>query len=98
MTAQINNTLGRGINKLNISYDSIFLSKSQFNYSIKIYNSSYAVKYRKDKILSQNYLNYEEGFKIMELKDFIDGKSLAFNITIDSSINGTFETELHYQG
>lgn len=94
LTNETKKTLNAGINKLNISFDSIFLSQSQFNYSIKIYNSSYSLKYRKDNILTQNYSNYEEGLKILNIKDSTENKTLKINVTINSSINGLFETTI----
>src|SRR3989344_1292282 len=94
LTNETNKTLNLGVNKLNITFSSILLTQNQFNYSIKVYNSTYSLKYRKDNILTQNYSNYEEGFKIINLNDFRDDKSLKINITLNSSINGTFETIL----
>ena len=94
LTNETNRTLNSGINKLNITFNSILLAQNQFNYSIKIYNSSYSLKYRKDNMPTQNYQNYEEGFKVPGIKDSKEGSSLAINVTINSSINGTFETSL----
>ena len=91
---ETNKTISSGANKLNITFDSILLSQSQFNYSIKIYNSTYGLKYRKDKMLTQTYQNYEEGFRILDIKDLNADKTLRINATINSSINGTFETIL----
>ena len=94
LTNEVNKTLNAGINKLNITFNSIFLTQPQFNYSIKIYNSTYSLKYRKDNILTQNYLNYEEGFRILDAKDSEENKALKINVTLNSSVNGTFETAL----
>ena len=69
LTSETNKTLNSGITKLNITFDSIFFTQNQFNYSIKIYNSSYSLKYRKDNIPTQNYYTYEEGFKISNIGD-----------------------------
>lgn len=91
---ETNKTLNTGINKLNISFGSALLSQPQFNYSIKIYNSSYNLKYRKDNILTQNYPSYEEGFRVLDIKDSMASKTLKINITINSPINGLFETAL----
>src|SRR3989344_3860011 len=41
---ETNLTLSSGINKINITFDSSLLSQSQFNYSVKIYNSTYSLK------------------------------------------------------
>ena len=94
LTNETNNTLSSGTNKLNITFDSILLSQSQFNYSIKVYNSTYSLKYRKDNILTQIYQSYEEGFKLLEANDVKLNKTLMINITINSSLNGEFETSL----
>ena len=91
LTNETNKTLSAGANKLNITFDSIFLTQSQFNYSIKVYNSTYSLKYRKDNIPTQNYFNYEEGLKISGIKDAKAGKNLRINVTLNSTINGTFE-------
>ncbi len=94
LTNETNITLNSGINKLNITFSSVFLSQHQFNYSIKIYNSTYSLKYRRDNILTKNYPQYEEGFKILNLNDLMADKTLKINITLNSSINGTFESAL----
>ncbi len=94
---ETNKTLNKGMNKLNLSINSAFLSQSEFNkfnYSIKIYNSSYSLKYSKDRILTQQYSNYEQGFSILNIKDLKANKSLRLNITVNSSIDGTFEAVL----
>ncbi|MBI2102113.1 hypothetical protein HYT53_05890 [Candidatus Woesearchaeota archaeon] len=91
LTNETNKTLSSGANKLNITFSSMLLSQSQFNYSIKVYNSSYSLKYRKGNILTQNYFNYEEGLKISGIKDAKAGKNLRINVTLNSTINGTFE-------
>src|SRR3989344_565071 len=91
---ETNLTLGSGINKINITFDSSLLSQSQFNYSVKIYNSTYSLKYRKDKILTQNYSNYEGGFKMIDLKDSVFGNNIRINLTINSAVNGTYESVL----
>ena len=64
-----NKTLSSGTSKLNITFSSILLTQNQFNYSIKVYNSTRRLKYRKDKILTQNYSSYEEGYRILDIKD-----------------------------
>lgn len=95
LTNETNKTLSAGANKLNITFDSFLLSQSQFNYSIKIYNSNYSLKYRKDDILTKIYQNYEEGFRILEIKDSRIGKTLRINITLNSSASGPFESALY---
>ncbi len=92
--------LNAGINQLNISFASIYFSQNQFNYSIKVYNSSYGLKYRKDDIPTQFYQNYEHGFEILGISDTKNDKTLKINITINSSVNSTFETVLflNYNG
>ena len=94
LTNETNATLSSGINKLNITFNTMLLSQNQFNYSIKIYNSSFSLKYRKDNILTEEYANYEKGFEVLGIKDSKIDKTLKINITINSSINGTFETIL----
>ena len=91
---ETNLTLISGINKINITFDSSLLSQSQFNYSIKVYNSTYSLKYRKDKILTQNYSNFEEGFKVLGIKDSAAGNNLQINLTVNSTANGAFESIL----
>lgn len=91
---ETNKTLNAGVNKLNITFSSILLNQNQFNYSIKIYNSSYNLKYRKDNIPTQSYLNFEDGFKLFSLKDSKVGNALIINATLNSSINGIFEAIL----
>ena len=92
---EANKTLNAGINKINITFDSFLLSQNQFNYSIKIYNLNYSLRHRKDNILTQVYQNYGEGFEILSVKDSKVDQTLKINITLNSSINGTFETILY---
>lgn len=91
LTNETKANLSSGVNRVNITMSSIFLTQKQFNYSVKIYNSSFSLKFRKDKIPTQIYQNYEEGFNIISASDFKEGKTLKMNITINSSVNGTFD-------
>ncbi len=98
ITNQTNETLSEGTNKLNLTFNSNLLTQREFNYSIKVYNSTNNLKYRKDKIPTAIYPRYEQGFEISGTNDYRDENSLIVNITLNSSINGTFETTLflHY--
>lgn len=87
-------TLLSGINKLNITFGSALLSQGQFNYSIKVYNSTHSLKYRKDNITIQYYQSYEQGFSLLGVKDSRDGKTLRINVTVNSSISGIHEAAL----
>ena len=61
--------LNSSLNKINLSFSSMLFSQNQFYYSIKVYNLTYSLKYRKDNILTQIYPSFEEGFKITGIKD-----------------------------
>lgn len=91
LTNETNKSLSSGANKLNITFSSVYFSQDQFNYSIKVYNSSFSLKFRKDNIPTQNYSNYEQGFKILDIRDSKLNKTLQINVTLNSSINGEFE-------
>ena len=91
ITNETSIALNQGNNKVNITYGLIFLPQGRFNYSIKIYNSSYSLKYRKDNILTQSYNSFEEGFSLVSVSGFQDSKSLKINATVNSSINGSFD-------
>ncbi|MBI4143300.1 hypothetical protein HY487_00285 [Candidatus Woesearchaeota archaeon] len=94
LTNETNRTLIAGINKINLTFNSILLGQSQFNYSIKIYNASRKQKYRKDNILTQNYTGYEEGFRVLGSNDSRVGKTLVINLTINSPENKAHVTTL----
>ena len=94
LTNETNKTLSSGTSKLNITFSSILLTQNQFNYSIKVYNSTRRLKYRKDKILTQNYSSYEEGYRILDIKDLKINKTLRINATLNSPANGTHVTTL----
>lgn len=94
LSNSVSRTLSAGTSKLNITFDSFLLEQAQFNYSIKVYSSNYSLRYRKDNIQTKKYQNYEEGFRILGIKDSRIGKMLAINVTLNSSVNGTFETML----
>ena len=95
ITNETNKTLPIGLNKLNLTFDSFLLNQDSYNYSIKIYNSSYSLKYRKDKITTSEYTDYEGGFKILGISDYEEDKDLKINLTVDSPVNGTFEVILY---
>ena len=80
-----------GTKKLNATFSSFLLSQGRFNYSIKAYNSTNSLKYRKDNILTNAYANYEEGFSLLGVIDYKTGNRLAVNATVNSSLNGTFQ-------
>jgi len=92
LTNETNKTLAAGINKVNITFSSLLLSQEQFNYSIKVYNSSRKQKFRKDNILTQIYPTYEEGFRTLDIKDSKVGKTLRINATINSPKDETHIT------
>lgn len=94
ITNESNISLTNGLNRINLSIDSTSLTQAQFNYSIKIYNSTYSLVYRKDNILSQNYTNYEKGFSILNLGDLKLDKNIMINVTLNSSISGIFEVSV----
>lgn len=94
LTNETTKSLNSGANKINITFASILLAQNQFNYSIKVYNLSRSLKFRKDNIPTQNYFNYEEGFKILDIKDSKVDKTLRINVTVNSSINGTYPSTL----
>lgn len=94
LTNTTRKALNAGINKLNITFDSIFLGQNQFNYTIKVYNLTYRLKYRKDRIPTQDYPIYERGFNIISINNSRNGKALAINITLNSSVSGSFEMTL----
>ncbi|MBS3105727.1 hypothetical protein J4234_05710 [Candidatus Woesearchaeota archaeon] len=92
LTSETNKTLAAGINNINVTFSSLLLSQEQFNYSIKVYNSSRKQKFRKDNILTQIYSNYEEGFRILDIRDSKIGNKLRINATINSPKNETHIT------
>ncbi|MBI3034972.1 hypothetical protein HYY71_01490 [Candidatus Woesearchaeota archaeon] len=94
LTNETNRTLPAGTNKVNITFSSLLLSQEQFNYSVKVYNSSRRQKFRKDFILTQIYQNYEEGFRIVGIKDSQAEKTLRINSTINSPKNETHITAI----
>ncbi len=94
LTNETNRSMNSGSSKLNITFSAIYLSQSQFNYSIRVYNSTYSPKFRKDNIISQNYLNYEKGFEVLNISDSKNSNSLQINVTLNSSINFTSESIL----
>lgn len=94
LTNETSKTLNSGASNITLTFSSTLLEQSQFNYSIKIYNESRKLKYRKDKILTQSYLNYEEGFRIIGMKDDRIGKSLQLNVSVSSPENKSHVTTL----
>ncbi|MDP3765111.1 MAG: CARDB domain-containing protein [Nanoarchaeota archaeon] len=94
LTNETNKTLSSGLNKINITFSSFLFSQNQFNYSIKIYNSSHSLKYRKDDIPTKNHSNYEEGFRIINITDIKINKTLRTNVTLTYPKNETHITTL----
>ena len=83
-TNQTNISLSSGTNKVNLSFDTLILSQNQLNYSIKAYNSSNALKFRKDNILTQIYTGYEEGYRLASFNDYRQNNSLLMDFIINS--------------
>jgi hypothetical protein len=79
-----------GSKRFNLSISTGFLSQERFNYSIMIYDSGYNLKFKKQKIETNEYSGYETAFRILNITDKKSGNSLALNITINSSKAGTY--------
>ncbi|MBI2657566.1 hypothetical protein HYX08_02615 [Candidatus Woesearchaeota archaeon] len=94
LTNETSRNLSAGTNKLNITFSSILLSQGQFNYSIKIYNGSRKLKYRKDNILTGIYPDYEGGFRIISVNDLKINRTLQLNVTASSPENKSHVTTL----
>ncbi len=81
-------------NKINLTFDTSLLSSNKFNYSIKIYNSSYNLKFRIDNIETKIYKNYYQGFQILSISDKKIYNSLSFNLSLNSIINTEAELSI----
>lgn len=92
---ETNLSLSSGSNKINLSFDSSLLSQNQFNYSIKVYNSSLSLKFRKDNLLTRQYSVYYQPFNIIKLTDYSENKILKIDLLLNSTINGTFESAIY---
>lgn len=92
ITNETNKTLNSGVSKFNISFPTESLSKNRFNYTIKIYEGNYSLKYSKENIETQFYNNYETGLKIINITDkSIDSNFLQLNITVNFTKIGFYE-------
>jgi hypothetical protein len=83
---QSNLTLIGGINSFNISIPSIQLTKSKFNYSIKIFDDDYSLKFQKNNIETRNFGQLESLYKILNISDrSINNSYIQINVTINLS-------------
>ncbi|MBI1935977.1 hypothetical protein HYS31_06060 [Candidatus Woesearchaeota archaeon] len=94
VTNQSYMALEEGINRLNLTFSTFLLSQNQYNYSLRIFNSTYSTKFRKDRIPTNFYSYFEEGFKVTGLSDYQDEKALKVSVELNSTANGTFEAAL----
>lgn len=90
VTNETNLTLNSGTNKFNITFPTDFFTKNKFNYTIKIYESNYSLKYSKEDIETQTYSNYETGISILSINESLTG-GLQLSFTINTSKEKDYE-------
>ena len=74
----------------NVDFPSELLSKTKFNYSIRINDNNNNLVFRKTNIESQTYLKYETGTNITRITDEnINNNFLRINLTINSTSSAT---------
>ncbi|MBW2977120.1 hypothetical protein KY347_06785 [Candidatus Woesearchaeota archaeon] len=84
--------LNTGTNKFNISFSSDFFTKSKLNYTIKIYDENYSLKYSRENIETQYYENYETAIKIVNISDASAGNDyIQLNLTIGFAESNAYE-------
>ena len=92
ITNETSKTLSNSLNKINVSFNAELLSGNKFNYSIKIYDDNFNLKYRKDSIETNVYLNYEKGIYIINISDKpIGDLSMLINLTLNITTNAAYE-------
>lgn len=85
-------TLSPGTNKFNITFSTEFFTKSKFNYTIKIYEENYSLKYSRENIETKFYNNYETAINIINISDSsINNNYIQLNLTINFTKNNTYE-------
>ncbi len=87
---ETNKTLSSGVNKFNITFSTDFFTKNKFNYTIKIYEENYSLKYNKENIETQFYNNYETAVNIINISDKSVNDYLQLNFTINFTKNNTY--------
>ncbi len=71
---------------VNVTFSSELLSKTKFNYSIRINNNNNNLVFRKTNIESQIYLNYETGTNVTRITDeSINNNFIRINLTANST-------------
>lgn len=91
-TNQTNTILNSGENKINISFSTQLLESNKFNFSIKIYNNNFSLKFRQDNYQTNFYSNYEKGIKLINIQDKnINNNSILLNLTLNITSNSTYE-------
>ena len=71
---------------VNVTFSSELLSKTKFNYSIRINNNNDNLIFRKTNIESQIYLNYETGTNVTRITDeSISNNFIRINLTANST-------------
>ena len=71
---------------VNVTFSSELLSKTKFNYSIRINNNNDNLVFRKTNIESQIYLNYETGTNVTRITDeSISNNFIRINLTANST-------------
>src|SRR3989338_6620961 len=90
ITNETNKTLS-GMQKFNITFPTEFLTESRFNYTIKIFDSNYSLKFTEESIETNNYSIYEKGISIINVSDRSVNSAIELNLTLNSTRNGSYE-------
>lgn len=90
LTNETNKSISSSNRSVNITFSSELLSKTKFNYSIRINDNNDNLVFRKLNIESQTYLNYESGTNITRITDeSISNNFIRINLTINSTQSTT---------
>ncbi|MBI1969112.1 hypothetical protein HYS48_00320 [Candidatus Woesearchaeota archaeon] len=87
-TNATNLVIGQGT--VNITFNSTLMSQQIYNYSIRIFNNLSVLVYRKDKISTQFYADYEKGIALGTIKDGnFNNNYIQINLSINSTLAET---------
>ncbi len=80
-----------------INASTILLSgKNTFNYTLRVYDSSDNLVYRRGNIATKTYNSYEKGYNVINIKDENVGNNyIRFNVTINSTKSSTENISIH---
>ena len=91
-------TITTGVQNLQMNITTALLTNNEFNYSVKVYNGSGTLVFRKFRLTTTNYSNYETGFNVLSFADSnVNNNVIRVNATVNATKAETYNVTLFLQ-